>query len=61
VAPQLGNTVTEIKLDNPKELSIARKSHLGMTGYELTLLTRWMDATNFPFCGWQLPAKTVKK
>ena len=42
VAPQLGNTVTEAKSAGPKEFSATRKSHLGLSGFELVHLARWL-------------------
>jgi hypothetical protein len=47
--PLLGNTITEVSLTNPKELSLTRKSDLGFTGYEIVLLSRWIDSPQFPF------------
>jgi hypothetical protein len=48
-ASQLGNTVTEITVVSPRELAFTRKSHLGVTGFELAVLARWLDAAEFPF------------
>ncbi len=48
VEPLLGETVTEIAASSPKELVLRRKSHLGLTGFELATLTRWIDAPGFP-------------
>lgn len=48
IEPLLGNSITEITLSSPKELSFVRKSDLGLTGYELTLLTRWIESAGFP-------------
>ena len=42
IAPQLGNTVTEAKSAGPKEFSVTRKSHLGLSGFELVHLARWL-------------------
>ncbi|MBI5773125.1 MAG: hypothetical protein HZA89_05190 [Verrucomicrobia bacterium] len=47
-APLLGNTVTEALLTAPAEMQIIRKSHLGLTGFELTLLEKWLSAPEFP-------------
>jgi len=49
LAPILGNTVTEVTLSGPKELSLVRKSDVGLTGYEIALLGRWIDSPRFPF------------
>jgi len=45
----LGNTVTEVTLNGPTELSLVRKSDVGFTGYEIALLGRWIDSPRFPF------------
>jgi hypothetical protein len=49
VAPLLGNTITEVTLSGPKELSLVRKSDIGLTGFEIVLLGRWIDSPRFPF------------
>jgi hypothetical protein len=48
IAPLLGNTVTEITVHSPTELSLVRRSPIGLTGFELVLLTRWLDSPGFP-------------
>jgi hypothetical protein len=48
VAPQLGNTITEISVISPTELKLVRKSHLGLTGFEVATLLRWIDSPAFP-------------
>jgi hypothetical protein len=48
IAPFLGNSATEVTLTSPKQLSVMRKSHLGLTGFELMLLTRWIESPGFP-------------
>lgn len=45
----LGNTATEITVTGPGELTLTRKSNLGFTGFELTLLIRWLCDPEFPF------------
>jgi len=47
-ARKLGNTVTEVTLDSPKELKLVRKSPMGLTGFELASVLRWMDSQGFP-------------
>jgi hypothetical protein len=49
VAPLLGNTVTEVTLSAPRELSLVRKSDIGLTGFEVAWLGRWIDSPRFPF------------
>lgn len=41
-------TVTEISQSAPNELLLVRKSHLGLTGFELALLSAWLDSPGFP-------------
>ncbi len=48
VAPHLGNSVTEISSVSPRELSLVRKAHLGLTGFELVWLARQFDASEPP-------------
>ena len=50
VAGQLGNTVTEAVESGPKEFSVIRKSHLGLSGFELVRRWRthkWIDAAYY--------------
>jgi hypothetical protein len=42
MSEQLGNTITEVTAAGPKELAISRKSQMGLTGFELVHLARWM-------------------
>jgi len=51
LAPLLGNTVTEVTRSSPTELSFMRKSHLGLTGFEIFTLVRWVESPGFPL-GW---------
>jgi len=55
VEPKLGNTVTEIAAASPKEWTLIRKSHIGLTGVELVTLARWLESTNFPRLSFDLP------
>jgi hypothetical protein len=56
--PKLGNTVTEVTLSGPNELRWVRKSHLGLTGFELATLLRWVDSSAFPL-GYQ-PTPSIR-
>ena len=47
--PLLGNTISEVSQSGPKELTLIRKSHIGLTGFEILALTRWFDSPGFPF------------
>jgi hypothetical protein len=44
----LGETVTEVSITSPTELTLIRKSPVGFNGLELFSLALWLDATNFP-------------
>jgi hypothetical protein len=55
VAPLLGNTGTEITLIAPNEVELVRKSHLGLTGFELVWLTHWILDPAFPGITWPQP------
>lgn len=48
ITPHLGNTITEVTLEKPNELQLIRKSHLGLTGFELVQLAQWFGRENFP-------------
>ena len=50
-----GNTVTEIAVDGPRELTLTRKAPLGLTGFELVMLCNWLESTNFPFSSYVPP------
>jgi hypothetical protein len=54
IAPTLDNTVTIATVESPEELSLARKSRLGLSSLELVLLAHWLDDPAFP--AWQVPA-----
>lgn len=41
-------TVTEITQTAPNELTLVRKSHLGLTGFEMAALSAWLDSPGFP-------------
>ena len=48
VSPKLVNTITEATAVSPTELHAVRRSDLGLTAIELTLLARWLDNPAFP-------------
>ena len=49
ITPKLGNTVTEITKAGPQEIALVRKSHLGLTGFEIATFCAWVDSPGFPF------------
>lgn len=52
VAPYLGNAATEITVTSPSEFTLIRKSHIGLTGFELIALSRWFESVEFPKYGY---------
>ena len=46
---RLGNAVTQLLRKNERTLEIKRKSHFGLTGFEIAVLARWMHADVFPW------------
>jgi len=44
----LGNAVTEVTQESPRQLRLVRKSHLGLTGTEFVMLIRWIESPGFP-------------
>jgi hypothetical protein len=55
VEPHLGNTITEVTADSPKQWALVRKSHIGLTGVELLTFVRWLESVEFPRLGLELP------
>jgi len=55
VEKHLGNSVTEITVSSPREWTVTRKSHLGLTAVELVTLARWLESVEFPRLGLELP------
>lgn len=49
IAPKLGDCVTQITFDPPGQLSIARRSSIGLTAIELQLLADWLESPTFPW------------
>jgi hypothetical protein len=48
ISPKLGNAITEVTAISPTELKAVRRSDIGLTAFELALLTRWLDNPAFP-------------
>lgn len=48
VTRHLGNTVTEITRSGPQQLTLVRRSAVGLTAFELHALARWLDGRRFP-------------
>jgi len=47
----LGDTVTELRATSPKQMTLVRKSSIGLTAFEMVTLSRWIESTNFPAFG----------
>ena len=60
MSPKLGNTITDATIDGNR-LTITRKSQLGLTAFELSLLTRWLDNPRFPSTTLEWPPAPPKQ
>ena len=58
--PKLGNTITDATIDGNR-LTITRKSQLGLTAFELSLLSRWLDNPRFPAPTLEWPPAPAKQ
>jgi hypothetical protein len=59
IEPRLGNTVTEVTMNSPKEWNVLRTSHSGFNGLELLTLANWIEGTNFPHMNLNLRFRPV--
>jgi len=48
VEAKLGNSGTEVTLTGPRELTVVRNSGIGLTAFELSMLTYWFGSPGFP-------------
>lgn len=55
ITPKLTNTATEVTYVGPQEFALARKSDMGLTGFEIATLSTWIDSPGFPL-DFSLPA-----
>jgi hypothetical protein len=51
VAPVLKDSVTELRATSPTQMTLVRKSSIGLTAFELVTLSRWIESTSFPAFG----------
>ena len=58
-APKLGESVTELRATSPSQMTLVRKSSLGLTAGEIITLGRWLESTNFPAFG-LFPAQPLR-
>jgi hypothetical protein len=62
---KLGNSVTQILSKSAHTLELQRKSHFGLTGFEIALLAKWIHSEAFPWVDveelsvWEFPESTV--
>ncbi|MBI4660043.1 MAG: hypothetical protein HY735_14480 [Verrucomicrobia bacterium] len=61
IEPKLGNSVTEITADSPRELKLVRNSQLGLNGLELMALAYWFESPNFPRVNFEVSLRTASK
>ncbi|MBN2506749.1 MAG: hypothetical protein JXQ71_08650 [Verrucomicrobia bacterium] len=47
-APLLGNASTEARQTAERDVTVTRRSHLGLTALEIATLLRWVDSSGFP-------------
>jgi hypothetical protein len=55
ISPTLGNTSTTITQTAPDELTFTRRAPGGLIAIEFVALANWLESTNFPLGGFQLP------
>jgi len=55
VGKLLGNTATEIIKKTPRELEVVRKSHLGLSAFEILMFAYWAQGDEFPLDQAHLP------
>jgi hypothetical protein len=57
LGPKLGQTSTQVLWHAPNKLQLVRQGMPGLTGFELVTLANWLETTNFPLGGYQVPAR----
>jgi hypothetical protein len=55
IGDNLGNTATEITLASPREMKLVRRSHLGLSAFEIMTLAYWVADEKFPLSESRLP------
>lgn len=51
IAPMLADSVTELRANSPTQMTLVRKSSIGLTSFELVALSRWIESKSFPAFG----------
>ena len=54
IESKMGNAVTIVTANEPKQLKLIRKSHFGLTALELALLAEWTASESFPWVNKEL-------
>jgi len=60
VMPLLRDSVTEMHATSPTQMTLVRKSSVGLTSFELVTLSRWLESASFPAFG-VFPPQPAKK
>jgi hypothetical protein len=60
IMPLLRDAVTEMHASSPTQMTLVRKSSIGLTSFELVTLSRWLESAEFPAFG-VYPPKTPPK
>jgi hypothetical protein len=60
IAPNLGNSVTEILQTAPDQMTFSRTAPGGLTALEFLALGNWLEAKNFPGCDLKLPPNQLR-
>jgi len=61
ISKSLGNTATEITRETARELKLVRKSHLGLSAFEIMTLAYWIGDEDFPLSRARLPFLPLRK
>ncbi len=51
IASHLADSATELRATSPSQMTLVRKSTIGLNSFELVTLTRWLDSAEFPSFG----------
>jgi hypothetical protein len=48
---KLGESITEVRSVSPTQMTLTRKSSIGLTAFEVVTLSRWVESAGFPAFG----------
>ncbi len=60
IAPRLRDCVTEMHASSPSQMTVVRKSSVGLSAIELVTLSRWIESADFPAFGFYPPQGTKR-